>query len=266
MQLISPRILFVEGDSYAELLTRFYGQLLANISIVGTGGKGNLMQLTPAAMNLLDETIEEGQFYFVRDRDVEDNPAVLDELEEKHEGYFFTWDRYHIENYLLDDVAIYHVLADDWDIPNTFGSASDVRLQLRRIADERKPEVLARHLEARVNPTLRQRVILNVPEGVEGSLLKAAESRLQRTVELFEADAVKRLYLEVSSEIEAQWDADWKKLCVGRDVLTRFHKDHVKGLDYEVFRNKVARKIWDLGRVPKPIEKVMTTVTADLPS
>jgi predicted ATPase len=264
LQLISPRILFVEGSSDAELLPRFYGELPANISIVGTGGKGKLMRLTPAAMKLLDETIEGGQFYFVRDRDVEDDPTGIDELEEKHKGYFFTWDRYHIENYLLDEVSIYHVLEDDPDIPNSFGSVSEVRQQLRRIADERKPDVLARHLEARINPTLRQRVILNVPDGVESSLLKAAESRLRRTEQLLEPDAVKKLFIEVGSEIDARWDDEWQKLCVGRDVLERFHRDHVHGLDFEVFRNKVARKIRKLERVPEPIKKVMSTLTADL--
>jgi hypothetical protein len=96
-------------------------------------------------------------------------------------------------------------------------------------------------------------------------LLKAAESRLRRTETLLEPVAVKRHYVEVSSDIEAQWDVGWQCLCIGRDVLERFHEDFVEGLDYQVFRNKVARKIRELGRVPKPIEKVMSAVTANLP-
>jgi predicted ATPase len=110
LQLTSPRILFVEGDSDAELLQRLYGTLPAEVSVVSTGGKSNLMRLTPAAMSLLDDTIDEGQFYFVRDRDVDDDSKAIDELEEKNRGYFFTWNRYHIENYLLDAEAIYRVL------------------------------------------------------------------------------------------------------------------------------------------------------------
>ena len=223
------------------------------------------MRLTPSAMKLLDETIEEGQFYFVRDRDVEDDPAGIDELEEKHAGYFFAWDRYHIENYLLDEVAILRVLADDPAIPNTFGSSDDVLRQLRRIADVRKPDVFARHLEARMNPVLRHRVILNSQEGVEGSLAKAAAARLRRTQELLEPDAVKKLFADVTSNIYARWDTDWKKLCVGRDVLEQFHKDHVSGLTYEVFRNKIARKVRELEQVPEPITRVMDTLTADVP-
>jgi predicted ATPase len=265
VQLISPRILFVEGDSDAELLRRFYREVPANISIVSTGGKGKLMRLTPSAMQILDETIEEGQFYFVRDRDVEDDPAGIDELEEKHSGYFFAWDRYHIENYLLDEVAILRVLADDPDIPNNLRSPYEVRWQLRRIADGRKPDVVARHLEARINPILRQRVILNPREDVRNSLLKAAGSRLRRTKELLEPDAAERLYADVSSDIDSRWDTDWQSLSVGRDVLEQFHRDHVSGLEYEVFRNKTARKFRELGRVPEPIKEVMDSLTADLP-
>ena len=87
---------------------------------------------------------------------------------------------------------------------------------------------------------------------------------MQRTRELLEPTAAKKLYADVRSDIDDRWDADWKKLCVGRDVFEQFHKDHVSGLGYEVFRNKTARKIRELERVPEPITNVMDTLTAGL--
>ncbi len=265
LQLVSPRILFLEGESDAEILPLFFDRLPDQVSLVDTGGKGNLMRLRPAAMNLLDRAIVEGRFYFVRDRDVEEDPGALDELQEKHKGYFYTWGRYHIENYLLDEDAIYHVLANDPDIP-TPASIADVAERLRLISDELRDGVLAKHLEARLNAEVRKRVVLNVPEGVKESLLKASDRRLKRMQSIFDRSAVEDLYTGIEADLVSRWDAEWKSLCVGRDVLLMYHERYVKHyLGYEVFRNRIARKIRELGRVPVDITNVITAVTADLP-
>lgn len=189
LQLISPRILFVEGDSDEELLRLLCGELPANVSIQSTGGKGNLMRLSETAMRLLEEAVVDGQFYLVRDRDVEASPENLNALQEKYAGNFFTWDRYHIENYLLNEEAIYHVLADDPDLP-TPASVAEVGRQLRALADERKEQVLAKYLEAEFNSDLRQRLRINVPDGVKNSLVKAAERRLQRISKILDPEQV----------------------------------------------------------------------------
>lgn len=97
LQLISPRILFVEGESDEELLPLLYGELPTGVSVQSTGGKGNLMRLSETAMRLLEEAVVDGQFYLVRDRDIEDSPENLDALQQKYAGNFFVWDRYHIE-------------------------------------------------------------------------------------------------------------------------------------------------------------------------
>ncbi len=264
LQLASPRILFLEGDSDAELLPMLFDPLPTGLSLVDTGGKGNLMSLRPAAMKLLDEVIAEGRFYFVRDRDVEENPDTLDELEEKHKGYFFAWDRYHIENYLLEEDAIYRVLAEDPDVPSPTSSA-EVGRQLREIADERRDDVLAKHIEARLNRELRKRLVINAREGVRASLLKATGGRLQRTNDLLDPIAVEGLYAEVDRWLAGHWNSEWKHLCVGRDVLRSYHKRYVAHYyGYEVFRNKVARKMRELDRVPEAMTRVMGSVIAGL--
>src|SRR5260370_26802485 len=173
------------------------------------------MRLTPAAMKLLEEVVTSGQFYLVRDRDVEDDPDSIDELAKKYAGHFLTWDRYHIENYLLDEVAIYHVLAEDPDV-HIDCSSSDVYQQLRSLADERKDNVLAKYLEARLNRTLKKRLRLNVYEGVKISLLKATEARLQQLNGSLNTKSVEQLYADVQAELNQRWDIEWKAMCIGR--------------------------------------------------
>jgi len=265
LQLTSPRILFLEGESDAELLPLFFEMLPTGVSLVETTGKDTLMRLTPAALKLLEEVVTSGQFYLVRDRDVEDDPESIDALAKKYAGHFFTWDRYHIENYLLDEVAIYRVLAEDPDI-HIDCSVSDVYQQLRSLADEHKDDVLAKHLEARLNMLLKKRLRLNVPQGVKISLLKATEARLQQLNDSLNTKSVEQLYADVQAELDQGWDIEWKAICIGRDVLHAYHQQYVKRYySYEVFRNRVARKIRELNRVPKAISEVMESVTLGLP-
>ena len=82
------------------------------------------------------------------------------------------WDRYHIENYLLDEVAIYHVLAEDPDV-HIDCSPSDVYQKLRSLADEHKDDVLAKHLEARLNMLLKKRLRLNSTPGCKNFITES---------------------------------------------------------------------------------------------
>lgn len=266
LQLTSPRILFLEGESDAELLPLFFKTLPVGISLVNTSGKGSLMRLTETAMRLLEETIKDGQFFLVRDLDVEDDPSVLDMLQNRYEGHFFVWDRYHIENYLLDSEAIYHYLVDEPDIKFTPVSVQDVSRELRIIADERRDSVLAKHIEARLNRSIRRRIVLNVKDGLMLSLAKAAEAYRERTARTLEVTMVEQLYNEVNAELIAKWDAEWKALCIGRDVLKEYHANHLgKYIGYEVFRNKIARTIREMDRVPRAILDLMKSMTEGLP-
>ncbi len=187
-------------------------------------------------------------------------------LHRKWDGiHFFAWDRYHIENYLLDEVAIYYVLAEDPDI-HIDGSQTDIYQQLRSLADEHKDDVLAKHLEARLNMLLKKRLRLNVHDGVKTSLLKATEAHLQQLNDSFNTKPVEQLYTKVEAELDQRWDTEWKAMCIGRDILQAYHRRYVKKYySYEVFRNRVVRKIRDLKRVPEAIKEVMQSITLDLP-
>jgi hypothetical protein len=266
VQLTSPRILFLEGETDALILPLFFDVLPSGLSLVDTGGKGKMMRLVPSAMAVLEEAVRDGQLYMVRDLDVEDDPEALTRIQNTYAGHFFVWDRYHIENYLLDEVAIYHVLADDPDVPTPL-SPESVVATLQPIANERKDDVLAKHIEAYFDRRLRKRLRLNVSEGVEQSLRKAAEARLNRMTELLNSQAVTTAYTTVVSDLDAKWETEWKNLCIGRDVLQAYHAAHVAPhLGYDSFRNKIARKICELGRVPTAITTVMVNVLDGLSS
>ena len=165
----------------------------------------------------------------------------------------------------LIEVAIYHVLAEDPDV-HIDCSPSDVYQKLRSLADEHKDDVLAKHLEARLNMLLKKRLRLKVPQGVKISLLKATEARLLQLNDSLNTKSVEQLYVDVQTKLDQRWDTEWRAMCIGRDVLQAYHQRYVKQYySYGVFRNRAARKIRELKRVPKAISEVMESVTLDLP-
>jgi tRNA(Ile)-lysidine synthase TilS/MesJ len=156
------------------------------------------------------------------------------------------------------------VLASEPGIPKP-PSVAAVRRDLKSIADAHRDDVLARRFEAKLNPLLRTRLVLNPKEGVKESLLKAAHSRLERTANALDPSELDRLFAKEQADLDRSWNADWKKLCVGRTVLQTYQQRNARQFGYIAFRNAVARMLKELGRVPQPILEVMAAVTADLP-
>jgi hypothetical protein len=84
---------------------------------------------------------------------------------------------------------------------------------------------------------------------------------------LLDPSAIEPVYVEERIALEQEWNENWRALCIGRDVLKAYHAEQVGKLTaYEVFRNRVAREIRNLNRVPEAITRVMAAVTAGLPS
>jgi hypothetical protein len=105
IQMISQRIVYVEGDSDAQLLEYFEPRLAHQVSFLPAGG----VTTTERVIELLNQATEYENFRAIRDRDYL-TEAEIEEIEHRANGRLFVWRRYHIENYLLDEEAIFEVL------------------------------------------------------------------------------------------------------------------------------------------------------------
>ncbi len=109
---ISRNIVFSEGlKSSADRKTFVYlfPELAREIRLIPVGSVNNLYRINRAILALLESDIARCQFYLIRDRDY-----LSDQSVEKHRtiapNQLFVLSRYHIENYLLDDLAIADIL------------------------------------------------------------------------------------------------------------------------------------------------------------
>lgn len=267
LQLASPRILMVEGESDIELLKLMFDRLPSGIGLVQAGGKGTLMRLSEQALERLGEILHDGQLFFIRDHDLDDDPTLLDALQAQHAGQFFVLNRYHIENYLLDGAAIAAIFGDFPEIGNR-DAATVIEQKLRHIADRQQERVIAARVQAKLNKELRKHIRINPQDGIEVSLLKAAAARREQTLNLLQEESLRQLIAAETTSIKQVWDDQWKQLCIGRDVLKDYYGQHVtrRYIGYEVFRNRIAIKLRESNRIPEELESIIKAVAAGLPA
>jgi predicted ATPase/DNA-binding phage protein len=190
------------------------------------------------------------QVYSIVDMDAEAAPVKA--------ASQLTWDRYHIENYLLEPHFIQKAMEDILDSRDVLTAAqiekallvcarSTISAQVvHRIGIEANREIVDA-IKTRIAPQSRSiakdlvQVIANSHERI--AKLRAgplSEVELQRRVKAIEIDFKKGFKSE-----------KWKRVVRGRDVLRQFVKSHVRSVAYEPFRNLILARMRDEGYRPK---------------
>jgi Protein of unknown function (DUF4435) len=110
---ISKKIIFSEGtDSSADRksFVNLYKNRTRELKIIPVGSYSNLYRINAAVLSLLEADFARCNFFLIRDRDYLSERSI-----EKHRNIapnrLFVLDRYHIENYLLDERLIARVLS-----------------------------------------------------------------------------------------------------------------------------------------------------------
>jgi len=261
VQMVSRRIVYVEGESDAELLECLEPRLAHEASFIPAGG----VSATGRVIELLNEATEYENFRAIRDRDYLTEDDIAD-LEGRANGRLFVWRRYHIENYLLDEAAILEVIQGHRSLRLTkFTGAEDVAHQLRLIADQLRTRVVAARLERCLDEVLFKRVNLDASD-IQGSLQKLVKRRLPQVQETLDAAHVAAMHERVEAEVNATWNTRWIELCPGRAILQEFCKQRTQGPwepIYPILKELVAKKITELDRLHPDVRRVIGSILDD---
>ena len=147
---VAHSLVFLEGeDSSADrkLLSRLLPSGGERVKFVPYGTSGNLPKLNAAVLEILQSGLGSMRLYLLRDRDymTSEQAGVFSS---HPSGRIYVWQRYHVENYLLEDQAIASVQT------NLFEKAIDpaaVRGNLRRLALSMSGETLAGMVSFQLN-------------------------------------------------------------------------------------------------------------------
>ena len=161
----------------------------------------------------------------------------------------FTWDVYHIENYLLDPEVMRQVLVNTSLQDTGFKDANEIEEALRSIARNQVVNLVDHSMRSWIRAVVWETIDLRGDKS-ESDLVKRVSDQAKITVEklmkiLTETLGETHLRTVVDSkkvELEAALESSrWKSEFRGRDLLKGFVSQYTSGVRYELFRDMIVR-------------------------
>ena len=258
------KVVIVEGggdiEFDVEMISRLFPAFAKSVNIVPGGSKRRVRDLYEILNETKDRAGLSERFFAIVDRDREvDNPTL--------EGKVHQWDRYHIENYILESEHVQSAsaailsgrtaLAEDEVEPALKECARELlnRLVLERLQEEVNDQMIGA-VSIGANPATLSPAIDILPS-IAGSL-----RRMTELADGFSANFLAQREAEIRATLEAALENDdWRSEFPGRLVLKRFVDQHINGVSYEAFRYLVIDKMVDAGYQPPGMLTVIDTIS-----
>ena len=261
-------IFFEGGDSELDvkMVSRLFPSIANQVNLISGGNRARVEML----QEILDHSVQAGnipvKIYSVVDKD-SGSIAMPDE----QMGRNFTWDVYHIENYLLEPKFIHQVLRNLSIDHQQISSEAEVELRLKEIANDQIGELVAHRVRADINARLTTSLNLNVNPlsqnlGVE--FCEAIEKSIGRINELRSVELdPSRIGDRISHEQEALEaslvNGDWRQYFKGRDVLREFGGKFVQGMRYIHFRELIISQMVNADYQPQGMKVILDSIMKD---
>lgn len=159
----------------------------------------------------------------------------------------FTWDVYHIENYLLDPKVVLDVLRNITLEDTGFRDESEVEGAFRDIARDQIDRLVEHAVRTKVHEAIGHAIKLKGEEDDNDPAERVGErlrSSIDRLNDLTKDELCKNKLKEIADarrkvlETAVRGD-DWKKEFRGRDLLKQFANQYTSGVRYEALRDMI---------------------------
>ncbi|GFE52390.1 hypothetical protein So717_41430 [Roseobacter cerasinus] len=258
----SPRskILLLEGedsDTDARIITELFPELAEKVNLISGGSKSNVQ----AAHRVLNQASLSGgidaRFYSIVDRD-------FDGAEIAPETNRYSWDVYHIENFLLHPRFILGALRG-LSMGTAIASEAEVQEHMEEAAAETVDELARIKLERYIN----SRILGSVSYGYSPSIPVATglASAVQRSfIKISEAveqeltsEKINEQFLRIQRDLNASLaDGRWLKEFRGRNIIRRLAGRY--GYSYETLRNLIVSRMREEQFKPDNMKTVLQMV------
>jgi len=253
------------GDSEVDVMIvgRLFPLLAQKMNFVPGGSKRRVRDLHSVLADAATRAGLTERFFAIVDRDREDLvfPAGASSVKR--------WERYHIENYLLDAPSIRSAILATLG-RDLFLRDEEVMSALKDCATSLVDRLILERLQSEINEGLLREINIGAPpdtkapaQDLRPSIAGSIERIRQKgetfgsDVWLHEREAVHRNALEVALQSDA-WCAEFP----GRRILSVFVGKFVPGASYEVFRNVIVDKMVEGKVQPAGIRIVLQEIEA----
>ncbi|WBY16053.1 AAA family ATPase [Erythrobacteraceae bacterium WH01K] len=258
------KAVILEGGGDAEFdiqcVSTLFPEFAAEVNLLSGTNKVRVKALLETLASGAEKGIDT-KFYAIVDRDTDEfDPSAKEKVD------LFSWDVYHIENYLLEPQYVLKAM-HSLGLGKEF-TEDKVLDQLRECAREIRPELLRMKLQDHVNDTMIRAINIGVDKSAE-DLAKSINASIQGSVKRINelttgAASEERLAEFVTQEndrLDASFaDGSWRGTIPGRPILKRFVSRVELGVAYEPFRNLIITRMADDGFEPEGMQQVLRKV------
>ncbi|MEP1215587.1 AAA family ATPase [Marinobacter sp.] len=247
----SKPITFIEGANSEldkDIIETFFPEQANKISLVSSGNKADAISSFRRLTKVPGFSEKERKVFALVDKD---------HGKEKSGPNIFSWDRFHIENFLLDETAIFEVTKDLGEIPNSIKNSDDVLELLRDIAQSVLVSLSNEYVQSQLNSRILNNINLKIDyrnesayQDLNQKVILASEKITIETSKIIDDDIAKTLFNYKISELNKSLESgEWKKLVRGRDVLQKYAAEYTP-VKYKIFVSLLKNKIKALGKEP----------------
>ena len=261
------KVVLFEGEN-SEFDLRMVSSLFPTIenelNLVSGGNRLRVEMLH----DVLEESVTAGgipiKIYSVVDRDA--GPERTEVFNRR-----FTWNLYHIENYLLEPSYIDEVLGRLNIRHPDLSSMGKINESLRKIARAQIGKLVLHKLTSEVHATLRSELKLranpasdDIGTQFHGSVVGAVDRMRGMLSSGLSVDEIRLRVDRETQELADSLESDeWKERFRGRDILSAFAGKYVSGMRYEYFRDLVISQMATAGYEPPGMKAVLDQIVAD---
>jgi len=228
---LGHKIALIEGND-SSLDKQTYGQILenkyTNFVLQPAGGKDQLVSFDAIIDNILNRTIWGVEFYMLADRDAAPD-SLSDDLTSKSGGRFRVLDRYHLENYFLDENVLAACFEDQEAGDSWLRNVEDIGEKLQELARTHLSYATALIVSKHVR--LKAGNVSVMPKGCASKsddelrdlILAAQAAERDRVLSALDGPSTETLVRQTYRELEGSLgDGGWKKKIPGKPILASF--------------------------------------------
>ena len=262
------KIIILEGASKGtdvQIVDKLFPDIRKEATLVGGGFRRNVRELRQILNELAAKGEDQQRVWAITDEDADEGEEEdLDRAKQ-----VLKWDRYHIENYLLEEKYIVAALeALELADMDTSDRVARLRSEIKDVCRDMATDFAIERVTDKINKSVR-RVgfidIRNLGPNVHESLAKRAEEKVEEIQHTMEkqatADRIKsEIEIEVDRLMRSVGSSNWKKLFRGRDVLRRLCAARTGNLRYETLRNVIVNEMARDGFRPAGMRKTLEKI------
>ncbi len=261
------KVIILEGESEhgfdVTMVRRLFPDFARRVNLVSGGHKRRVRDLYAALEAAATQAGLKNRFFSVVDRDSETERVAASSATE------FTWDAYHVENYLLDlgslRLATNGLLAAD-----RLKSDTEVEALLKECAIDIVERLVLERLQETVNALLVGSIEVKGPPDTPSAArallpsIVSSGARLQTALASLNEEELKERAAGFRAALEqALSDGRWLKEFPGRLLLRRFADKALAGrVDALIFSNAVLDKMVERGIQPVGMKRVIDAIAS----